>query len=186
MKKVIKSISLATAITLVTATSAMAGDRYYRDHDDYRGAEKARVTHVEPIYRTVTVSSPERECWDEPQRYRGDHESYTSTIAGGIIGGVIGNQFGGGSGKTVMTIAGTLLGGSVGRDMNNSNRYREVDYRHQEQCRVVERRYQEERIDGYEVSYRYHGRHYTTVMDHDPGRFIDVDVHVEPRERRYY
>lgn len=184
MKSVIKNIGLVTALSLASAT-AMAGDRYYRDHDDYQRVEKARVTHVEPIYRTVTVTSPERECWHEPSRYHRGQQSYTSTIAGGIIGGVIGNQFGGGSGKTALTIAGTLLGGSMGRDIDS--RYQDVDYGYEEErCEVVERRHREQRIDGYEVTYRYHGQLYTTVMDHDPGRFIPVDVHVEPHQRRYY
>lgn len=186
MKHILKPLYLATALTLVSAT-AMAGDRY--DDDDYRyykkgDRDRARVTHVEPLYRTVTVTTPERECWEEPRRYQHGHKSYTGTIAGGIIGGVLGNQFGGGSGNTAMTIAGTLLGGSVGRDM--SNRHQNVDYGYEEHCRVVERQRREQRIDGYEVTYRYHGRTYTTLMDHHPGKFIPVDVHVEPRQRRYY
>ncbi len=183
MKNIIKTMALTSAFTLISANAMADHDnRYDRDYHDYDRGEKARVTHVEPIYRTVTVTRPERECWDEPRHRRG-HQSYTSTIAGGLIGGVIGNQFGGGSGKTAMTIAGTLLGGSVGRDMGN--RYQDVDYGHREQCQVIDRHYREQRIDGYEVSYRYQGRMYTTVMDHDPGKFIPVNVHVEPR-RSYY
>lgn len=185
MKSVIKTVTLFSALTLASA-SAMADhdDRYQRDSRGYDRGDKARVTHVEPIYRRVTVTRPQQECWEEPRRYRDGHKSYTSTIAGGLIGGVIGNQFGGGSGKTAMTIAGTLLGGSVGRDVGA--RHQDVDYAYQEQCRVVERSYQEQRIDGYEVTYRYHGKQYTTVMDQRPGKFIPVDVHVEPRQRRYY
>ncbi len=183
MKSVFTTIGLATALTL-TSASVIAGDRYHRDYEDYNRGEKARVTHVEPIYRTVTVTSPQRECWDEPRRYRDGHKSYTSTIAGGIIGGVVGNQFGGGSGNTAMTVAGTLLGGSVGRDLGVRDRGH--DYGYEEHCRVTERRHREQRIDGYEVTYRYHGQIYTTLMDHHPGKFIPVDVHVEPRQRRYY
>lgn len=185
MKHILKPICLATAMTLVSAT-AIAGDRYHDDHRYYDKGDKARVTHVEPLYRTVTVTTPERECWEEPRRYQRGHQSYTSTIAGGLIGGVIGNQFGGGSGKTAMTIAGTLLGGSVGRDMGANHHNHDVEYGYEEQCRVVERHHREQRIDGYEVTYRYHGKTYTTVMDHHPGKFIPVDVHVEPRQRRYY
>jgi uncharacterized protein YcfJ len=181
MKNIIKTMVLASAFTLVSAN--VMADHDNRDYHGYDRGDKARVTHVEPIYRTMTVTRPERECWDEPRRHHSGHQSYTSTIAGGLIGGVIGNQFGGGSGNTAMTIAGTLLGGSVGRDMGN--RYRDVDYGYREQCQVVDRHYREQRIDGYEVSYRYHGRMYTTVMDHHPGKFIPVDVHVEPR-RSYY
>lgn len=184
MKNASTTLSILTTLALAS-TTAVAGDRYNdRDYRDYKHTEKARVTHVQPIYRSVTVTTPERECWDEPRRYRDNHQSYTSTIAGGIIGGVIGSQFGGGNGKTALAVAGTLLGGSVGRDLEAKNRSYHTGY--EEQCRVVHREHREQRIDGYEVSYRYHGNQYTTVMDHHPGKFIPVDVHVEPRQRRYY
>jgi len=183
MKNTITTLTLATAITLASST-AIAGDRYHdRDYRGYNGGEKAKVTHVEPIYHTVTVTTPLRECWDEPRRHSG-HQSYTSTIAGGIIGGVIGSQFGGGSGKTALAVAGTLLGGSVGRDLGANNRNYHTGY--EEHCKVVERQHREQRIDAYEVTYKYHGKHYTTVMNEHPGKYIPVDVHVEPRQRRYY
>ena len=43
---------------------------------------------------------------------------FVATLAqqGGIVGGVIGNQFGKGSGKTILTVAGALLGSSIGSD----------------------------------------------------------------------
>jgi outer membrane lipoprotein SlyB len=40
------------------------------------------------------------------------------TFGGALIGGVIGNQFGGGSGKTAATVLGAVLGGSIAN--NNS------------------------------------------------------------------
>gem|GEM_PF-605739 len=39
------------------------------------------------------------------------------TIAGAIVGGVIGHQFGGGSGKTIATAVGALAGGLVGSEL---------------------------------------------------------------------
>jgi uncharacterized protein YcfJ len=47
------------------------------------------------------------------------HFSATNEIFGGILGGAIGNQFGGGSGKKVMTVAGALLGASIANDNEN-------------------------------------------------------------------
>jgi uncharacterized protein YcfJ len=44
------------------------------------------------------------------QRVSGDG-SATNEIFGSILGGAIGNQFGGGSGKKVMTVAGALNNG---------------------------------------------------------------------------
>ena len=40
------------------------------------------------------------------------------TFGGALIGGVIGNQFGGGSGQTIATVLGTVIGGRIAN--NNS------------------------------------------------------------------
>ncbi len=37
------------------------------------------------------------------------------TLGGALIGGAIGNQFGGGSGKTILTAAGAVAGGVEGQ-----------------------------------------------------------------------
>jgi uncharacterized protein YcfJ len=183
MKTFATTISFATIIS-VMSTPTIAADRY---QDDHYYQDTARVINVDPIYRDVRISSPERECWDKPRyrNYRSSNDSYTSTIAGGIIGGVIGNQFGKGSGKTAMTVAGTLLGGSIGRDYNNNQA---GYYDNGQQCHVTERYRTEQRLDGYRVTYKYNGKTYTTEMDHDPGRYIPVEVSVKPTQqnRRYY
>ena len=178
MKNMFKMINVVSILAL-TSGIALAGDRYheYEHHDRY---DKARVTHVEPIYRMMRITTPQRECWQEPRHHHGQ-QSYTTTIASGIIGGVLGNQFGNGSGRTAMTVAGTLLGGSVGRDLGHDARHYDS---YEEQCRVTEHVHHEQRIEGYHVTYRYHGQLYSTDMAHHPGKFVPVDVYVEPR--RHY
>ncbi|PHS69477.1 MAG: hypothetical protein COB23_05850 [Methylophaga sp.] len=182
MKNLLITASLATALTL-SSTASFAGNKHHSFRDS------ARVTHVETLYKTVRVSTPQRECWEERPHYRSNnnqHQSYTSTIVGGIVGGLLGNQFGGGSGKKVMTVAGAVLGGSVGRDMGYQSRSNQNNYRGGEQCRVVDRYHEEERADGYNVTYRYQGKSYTTYMDTYPGKRIPVEVSVRPISRHYY
>lgn len=41
------------------------------------------------------------------------------TFGGALIGGVIGNQFGGGSGRDVATILGAIVGGAIAKNRNN-------------------------------------------------------------------
>ena len=192
MKKLLVTVGLTSLLSLSSA-SVLAGDKHHQKdyHDNYRSErsyqETARVTHVEPLYTTVRVSVPQRECYERPQHrteYR-QRESYTSTIAGGLIGGVIGNQFGKGSGNTAMTIAGTLLGGSLGRDASGYSSQINSNYDRGEECHITERVHEEQRIDGYLVTYRYQGQTHTTEMDHYPGKRIPVNVSVEPA-RRYY
>ncbi|PHS27517.1 MAG: hypothetical protein COA83_00475 [Methylophaga sp.] len=180
-----KLLTLSLTATLALSSPLFAGNKHYQSKNNFE--DTARVTHVEPLYRTVRVSTPQRECWQEQQRKsnHNQYKSYTTTIAGSIVGGLVGNQFGGGSGKKVMTVAGALLGGSVGRDYNHNNSQQYSNYDTVEQCRVTERYYDEERSDGYRVTYRYNGKTYTTHMDHHPGKRIQVKVSVRPVNNYY-
>jgi len=40
-------------------------------------------------------------------------------------------------------------------------------------------------MDGYNVTYRYQGRTYSTQMDHRPGKRIPVNVSVSPANSYY-
>jgi uncharacterized protein YcfJ len=170
------------------------------DNHDSRASSNftdyARVVSVEPLRRSVRVSTPVRQCWNEPVTYsepvqhRGHRggRSYTSPILGSIVGGVVGHQFGKGSGKTLLTVAGAVLGASVGNDVGQRGR-RDHGYQqrartytvNEERCSTEDRYHTEERVDGYLVEYSYKGRIYSTQMDHHPGKRIPVTVQVAPR-----
>jgi uncharacterized protein YcfJ len=67
----------------------------------------------------------------EMVRAAGDHSVVNPrTVVGGLAGGVIGHQFGGGKGKTAATVAGAVAGGVVGNQIDKKNaeatRYRIV------------------------------------------------------------
>ncbi|MCQ8876956.1 glycine zipper 2TM domain-containing protein [Pseudoalteromonas shioyasakiensis] len=47
------------------------------------------------------------------------------TFGGALLGGVIGNQFGGGSGRTAATILGSVIGGSVAHNKQQTSHYNE-------------------------------------------------------------
>jgi len=159
-------------------------------HDGY---QYAKVVDVEPVYRYVQVQIPERECWTEIRyesvspRHDRRGGSAVPTIAGGVLGGVIGRQFGSGNGRDAMTVLGTLVGAAVG---HQSSHRRYVDYDDHGYPRVRERPVErctthyvtEERrdLDGYLVTYRYAGREYTTRTTEHPGERIRVRVEVTP------
>lgn len=63
---------------------------------------------------------------------------------------MIGNQFGGGRGKTAATIVGTLLGVSVAREIGKHSVRKHASY--ERHCRTVERYRTEERTEGYWVT----------------------------------
>lgn len=52
---------------------------------------------------------------------QGDHQLGVGAVLGGIAGGLLGHQVGGGHGRTVATVAGTLLGGYAGSQVQNNS-----------------------------------------------------------------
>ncbi|MGO2168844.1 glycine zipper 2TM domain-containing protein [Pseudoalteromonas sp.] len=54
-----------------------------------------------------------------------DKNSGWKTFGGALLGGVIGNQFGGGSGRTAATILGSVLGGSIAYNRQQEQYYNE-------------------------------------------------------------
>ena len=58
---------------------------------------------------------------------------------------------------------------------------RRVDYSVPVQrCETRYRAQQEQRIEGYDVVYRYNGQKYATRMPYDPGKKIKVRVDIRP------
>ncbi|MEL0639201.1 glycine zipper 2TM domain-containing protein [Pseudoalteromonas aliena] len=54
-----------------------------------------------------------------------DKNNDWKTFGGALLGGVIGNQFGGGSGRTVATILGSVIGGSVAHNSQQQSQYQQ-------------------------------------------------------------
>lgn len=182
----ILSASMIVSPAWADSRTQVSGDTYY---------DNAKVLSASPIYTTVSVSTPRRECRQVPVAYSNpghggkSYKSATPMVLGGIVGAAIGNQFGHGTGKTVGTIAGGLLGGSIARDAQYryGNQSRGHGYGHSKvrtttQCETIEETHNEERVDGYQVKYRYNGRVYNTVTESDPGRNMRVRVSVIPAE----
>jgi outer membrane lipoprotein SlyB len=58
------------------------------------------------------------------------HNHVGATVAGAVVGGVIGHQIGGGRGKDLATVGGAVAGGYAGH---------EIAEHHDRRCRRVER-----------------------------------------------
>ena len=175
---------------LVIATSASAGSKSQghksRDYSPGQNLyEHARVVDVRPIFREVRVSSPVRECWDEPV-YHTEHQPRKSAggmLAGGLIGGIIGHQIGKGRGNKVATAVGAILGAKIGHDAVNGH----IDHTSSRQMvgydEVCTTRHQvsyEEVVDSYDVTYQYRGKQYHIDMPYDPGKRIKMRIQFTP------
>lgn len=161
---------LGGVLVLAAAPAAMA---------QQGGYAYANVIDVQPIVRTVRIEQPRRECWtEEVTRYERRHNAAGPMIAGGIIGGVLGNQIGKGNGRRAATAAGVLIGSSIGHDKAPTEVRPRT--RVEQHCTVQREFYEEERIDGYRVTYEYGGAAYVTRMRHHPGNQVRVQVSVRP------
>ena len=175
MKRMLKLGVISSAVFFLTPAFA--------NHEQQGSYQYADVVGVEPIMEVIEIPVDERVCWNEKVYH--DHPRYVSgtpSILGSIIGGVVGNQFGGGHGRDLATAAGVILGGSVGRDIQHKKQ-RERSYIGTERRCETERSWRsEDRIVGYQVSYEYDGAVYQTRMDQPPGDQIKVRVSVSPVE----
>jgi uncharacterized protein YcfJ len=147
---IMKTLLLSAAL-IATASSATAE------------TVNARVTEVITNYTYISHPVEVEYCYDVevPVYGRVQGGSTGDVLAGALIGGAIGNQFGGGSGKDAMTVLGAIVGADVaGRQ---GNRQAVVGYRTEVQCKYHTEYQDEQVVDGYIVYYRY-GDHVGSVM----------------------
>lgn len=178
-----KLTALMTALAVLgTSATAQAGRH---DRDD--GIEYADVIDTRPIYRDVRVTVPREECSQErvvyDDGYRGGRNNdAVGAVLGAVVGGVVGNRFGHGSGRAIATAAGAVVGASAGASIgrNTGGVDREPSYGYEERCQTVPETRYEQRVEAYDVRYRYHGRIYDTRLPYDPGDRIAVEVNVRP------
>ena len=122
-----------------------------------------------------------------------------ATVIGGVLGAALGSQVGGGSARYATAAIGSLVGGIAGQKVyQNSQRNRYPRTGTVEVCDPVQvdnngysngygqsnyGRYgqvNDSRVTGYDVTYEYGGRTYTTRTNYNPGNRIRIRVDVRP------
>ncbi|MDY0964980.1 MULTISPECIES: glycine zipper 2TM domain-containing protein [Massilia] len=78
--------------------------------------EKTRVVHAKP--QPVRYEEPR---YSQPAPAPAQQPNYVGIGTGAVIGGLIGNQIGGGNGKKLATVAGVIGGGIIGNEIANRN-----------------------------------------------------------------
>lgn len=121
--------------------------------------------------------------------YRRSSSDVAAPLLGAVIGGALGNQVGGGDGRTAATIVGAVLGAAIGNDSQRRS-YGSDHYGYQragygggtiERCQTVaDRGGYDDRVVGYNVTYQYHGQVLHTRSNAHPGDRIRVRVDVQP------
>ena len=152
----------------VTAIGGVAGYRALNPEPEF-----ADVLAVKPV--TETTKTPREVCEDvvvNEQAPVKDPNRIAGTAVGAVAGGLLGNQIGGGSGKTIATVAGAAAGGYAGNQVQKNMQEKDVVSRTERRCRTVQEL--SSRTIGYDVRYRLGEEEGQVRMDHEPGPRIPV------------
>jgi len=123
---------------------------------------------------------------------RGNEGTRTmATVLGGIAGAVLGSKIGEGSGRYVGTAVGSMVGGMAGRSIYDSS-VRNRQYQRRGTVSVCDpvpvtsrngsynqNTYDDDSVQGYDVTYEYANRTYHTRTNYHPGDRIRVRVDVQ-------
>ncbi|WP_342594357.1 glycine zipper 2TM domain-containing protein [Salinicola lusitanus] len=152
---VIAALGIAGGIAVGSYQSSESGPRY------------AEIVSVEPIVQTT--DTPREVCKNVTvthQRPAKDENRIAGTAIGAIVGGVVGNQFGGGSGKKIMTAAGAVGGGVAGNQVQQQMQQGDTYQTTEQRCSTVND--SKEETVGYDVRYRYDGEVHEAKLDEKP------------------
>ncbi len=100
-----------------------------------------------------------------------DQHQIAGTAAGAVIGGVLGNQVGGGNGKKVATVGGAIVGGIIGKNVQANHQAKQTYQTTERQCRTERA---QDQITGYDVTYEIDGESGVVFMDHKPGKQLPL------------
>lgn len=100
-----------------------------------------------------------------------DQNQIAGTAAGAVVGGVLGNQVGGGNGKKVATVAGAVVGDIIGKKVQENHQSKQTYQTTERQCRWEQG---PDRILGYDVTYEVEGESSVIFMDHKPGKQLPL------------
>lgn len=234
MKLIVRHLNRPILIAAATACALLAPVAHAeaRDRSASRYTTYGKVIHVEPIYRKVIVRTPTEQCRIKDERYvvqegysnyREGYSHYQensnrnsrnhrhsnrsgNTVAGGIIGGVIGNQLARNSSsgaRAGATIAGAIIGSVIADDVHGGQRhyrkprpynrrysnnhtyhepYRGTTYgtRPVKHCQTIIKTSVDKRLDGYHVTYLHRGRRLSTRTRKKPGARIPLNATLSP------
>ena len=183
-KTSIKTISTTRKVTTLFIAALLVPPLAFADYK--KNHNYARVVSVEPITKTIHVSWPRQDCWQEQVSHyeQANQRTATPIIVGAVIGGLIGNKLGHNSdARKGGLLVGSILGGSIGRDIGRRNTaLGHQHYTTKQQCKTYQDHHKEEQITGYQVAYKYHGNVYHTQTHNHPGKRIKVNVTITPIE----
>jgi uncharacterized protein YcfJ len=143
---------------------------------DWRRRANERVFDAPVTSVHAVMGAATERCWIEREQV-GDrgNANVGGALAGALIGGVLGHQVGGGSGKDLATVGGAVAGGVIGSNVGRDNNYASRDVRKCENTTSGTPAY-------WDVSYNFRGQNHQVQMASAPGSTISVNRDGEPRQ----
>jgi uncharacterized protein YcfJ len=151
-----------------TAIGGVAGYKALNPEPEF-----ADVLAVEAV--TETTKTPKETCHDvvvTEQAPVKDPNRIAGTAVGAVAGGLLGNQIGGGTGRTLATVAGAAAGGYAGNQVQKNMQEKDTVSRTETRCKTVYESHT--KTVGYDVRYRLGEEEGQVRMDHQPGTRIPV------------
>jgi uncharacterized protein YcfJ len=143
----------------------------------YRRRANERVYEAPVTAVRAVMGAPTQHCWVERQQVSQPSSGAPNVggaIAGALIGGILGHQIGGGSGKDIATVGGAVAGGVIGSNVA----YNTTGSRDVQRCQNT--------VSGtpayWDVTYNFRGRDHQLQMSTAPGTTIAVNGNGEPRQ----
>ncbi len=133
----------------------------------------AEVIAVKPVKETIRT--PREVCQDVAvtrQKPVQDQHKIAGTAIGAVVGGLLGNQVGSGSGKKIATVAGAVGGGYAGNKVQGSMQANDTYTTSERRCSTVTDT--SEKLVGYDVKYQIDGKIGQVRMARDPGPQIPL------------
>ena len=158
-------IAGAVAVTAIGGVSGYKALNPEPKFAEVLAVEAVKETTKTPREVCNEVAVSEQAPVKDPNRIAG-------TAIGAVAGGVLGNQIGGGSGRTLATVAGVAAGGYAGNQVQKNLQEKNTVSRTETRCKTVYESHT--KTVGYDVRYRLGEEEGQVRMDHAPGPRIPV------------
>lgn len=143
--------------------------------------DHARVLLIEKVYPNYVIRESSQECYitEYYESTSSNGELSTNAFLSGVVGGMIGNQFGDGDGKKALTLIGFLMGVKAAQDQEAQASGVKLFSRE-----ICEQRYPQSVVSGamyYRITYVYQDQLFSYVSKAKPYTdLIKVRVSVAP------
>ena len=125
---------IAAALVIAAAVTGCANPGYYQQGQAYPSQQGYPSQQSYPGYPQSQSYPPPASSYNQQTSSYGVVDSIQAvagsrntspglgTVAGVVVGGLLGNQVGGGGGRALATVAGAVGGGLVGNNLESNNR----------------------------------------------------------------